>query len=175
MASSDELLLGAINCLAAATLISAGLGKLVAPSQHGQALAELRVPGPLHTAGAVRRYAVVECLGGLALLFAATRRPGGALVVAIGLAIAGLGGLGLARGSRSPCGCFGNPAGRPLGLTNVALGASLGAAGAANLVLPAPTGAATLLGTALTMLLLCLFVNRSWAWPLIRPQRGTLS
>jgi hypothetical protein len=175
MAWSDEALLGTVNSLVAATLISAGLGKLVAPSRLGQALAEVRAPDPLRTVGAVRLYAVVECLAGLALLFAATRQPGGALASAIGLAITGLGGLGLARGSSSPCGCFGNAAGPPLGWTNVALGVSLAVAGIANVVQRPATGSAPLLGAALAMLLLCLFVNRSWAWPLIRPRRGTMS
>jgi hypothetical protein len=175
MASPQDLVLLAVNSVAAATLVQAGLSKIAVPSQLRQALAEVGVPQTLATAHAIRLYAGIECAAGVALLFAATSQVGGVLVAAAGLVIAGLGGLGAARRSAEPCGCFGNPAGRPLGLTNVAIGGSLVAAGAANVALRSPTGPAALLGTALALLLLCLFVNRAWAWPLIRPRRGTAS
>jgi methylamine utilization protein MauE len=173
MMPSYDIVLVAVNSVVAATLMQAGLSKLAAPSRLGQALAEVGVPPALRTTPAVRVYAGFECVAGVALLFAPTRLIGGVLVAAAGLSIVGLGVLGAVRGSAEPCGCFGNPAGRPLGLTNVAIGGSLLAAGTVNAVLPAPTGPASVLGAALALLLLCLFVNRSWAWPLIRPQRGT--
>lgn len=173
MTSLPDVVLLALNSVVAATLIQTGLSKIAAPSHLRQALAEVGAPEALTTISAVRLYAGIECVAGATLLFAATRPLGGVLVAMAGLVIIGLGALGAARGSVEPCGCFGNPAGRPLGLTNVAIGASLVAAGAASVVLRSPTGPAALLGTALALLLLCLFVNRAWAWPLIRPQRGT--
>lgn len=173
MASMHDVVLVVVNSVAAAILVQAALSKIAAPSHLRQALSEVDVPDALTTTNAVRLYAGIECLAGIALLFSATRSVGAVLVAALGLVFIGLGGLGMARGSVEPCGCFGNPAGRPLGITNVALGAALVAAGATNLLTRSPTGSAALLGTALALLVLCLYVNRAWAWPLIRPRRGT--
>ncbi|MET7401639.1 MauE/DoxX family redox-associated membrane protein [Dactylosporangium sp. NPDC005572] len=178
--SSHEVLLLAVNSVVAASLVHAGLSKLAVPGPLRQALAELRVPAPLTTVAAVRAYAVAECLAGLALLADPTRAAGGVLVAGVGLAVAALGVLGIIRGSVTPCGCFGNRDSRPLGLTNVAIGLGFAVAGAlslaggaADLTPEAPVGAPALLGGAGAMLLLCLYVSRGWAWPLIRPRRGT--
>ncbi len=170
--SPYELVLVMVNSVVAATLIQAGLSKAVSPGQLREALAEVGVPQVATTDSVIRGYAVAECLAGVALLFAMTRPAGVVLVASTGLGIAGLGVLGLVRGSAEPCGCFGNPAGRPLGLPNVAIGVGLISAAAANTALPAPTDPAALLGASLALLLLCLAVNRSWAWPLIRLDRG---
>src|SRR5687768_4401948 len=116
--SPPEVLALAANSVVAAILLHAGLSKLAVPSPLHRALVELRVPAPLTTVGAVRAYAVVECLAGIALLLGPVRLAGGVLVAVVGLAVTALGLLGTARGSATPCGCFGNRDGRPLGLTN---------------------------------------------------------
>jgi methylamine utilization protein MauE len=172
MASSYDFVLLTVNSVVAATLVQAGLSKIAVPSHLRHALAEVGAPEALAATRAIRLYAGIECVAGIALLFAVTRQLGAVLVIVAGLVIVGLGGRGAARRSVEPCGCFGNPAGRPLGLTNVVIGALLVAAGAANVVVRSPTGPAALLGTALALLLLCLFINRAWAWPLVRPRRG---
>jgi hypothetical protein len=162
-----DILLIALNSAVAAILVQAGLSKLAAPAPLHRALTELGAPARLATPGAVRGYAVVECLAGVALLTGA----GGMLVAALGLAVAALGVLGAARGSVAPCGCFGNPGGRPLGLTNAAIGLGLALTGALNLTTAGPPASTP--GTAGLMLVLCLYVHRAWAWPLICPRRGT--
>ncbi|GAA0915214.1 MauE/DoxX family redox-associated membrane protein [Virgisporangium aurantiacum] len=169
---TDALLL-TVNCAVAAVLLHAGLSKLAVPVPLHRALVEVRAPAPLATVPAVRGYAVVECLAGVALLFGPTRAAGGAVVVLVGLAVAALGALGAARGSISPCGCFGIRDGRPLGVANVVAGFGLATAGSVNLAAAARTGAPAVLGATLAMLVLCLYVSRAWAWPLIRPRRGT--
>ena len=175
MAASVDLALLAANCVVAATLVQAGLSKLAVPAQLHRALTELGAPVALADPRTIRLYAGIECAAGVALLFSATRLVGAGLVAAVGVTIIGLGWRGATRGSAEPCGCFGSPTGRPLGLGNVAIGVGLVTAGAANLARPAPTGSAALLGAALALLLLCLLVNRAWAWPLIRPRRGATS
>jgi hypothetical protein len=165
----EAILLVGAACVAA-VLLQAGLSKLVRPDGLRRALAELGLP--LATTGTVRAFAVVECVAGAALLTAATRPAGAVLVVVTGTAITGLGLVGAVRHVVEPCGCFGGAHGRPLGLSNAALGAALVTGGAAVFVATPPTGTAAVLATALALLLLCVPVHRGWAWPLIRPARS---
>ncbi|MFI7080554.1 MauE/DoxX family redox-associated membrane protein [Micromonospora sp. NPDC049903] len=170
--SPYELVLVIVNSVVAATLVQAGLSKVVTPGQLRQALTEVGVPPSAASYGAVRGYAGIECLAGVALLLAVTRPVGIVLVATTGLAITALGLLGLLRGSAQPCGCLGDPDGRPLGLPNVVIGVALVAAAVVNTALPTPADPISVLGAALALLVLCLYVNRSWTWPLIRLDRG---
>lgn len=115
----------AMNCVAAALLISAGVSKLVKPDPFREALEEVvRGAGRLVSRPSVRLIAVLEIVGALALTSASLRVLAAFAVGCLGFCFVALGLAGSIRGSRLPCGCFGAANGsRPLGLVNVASGA----------------------------------------------------
>ncbi|MFC0503433.1 MauE/DoxX family redox-associated membrane protein [Micromonospora costi] len=166
------LVLGLIVCATAAVYVSAGLGKFAAPEHTRRAVRELfRLDEPTAHA-AVRVLALVELAAGAGLLVPAARPAAAVAAGALGLAFAAAGALGRARGTATPCGCFGRADSAPLGLRSVVVGLALAAAalavlgGASALTRPdlLPVGAA-----GLTVLL------AAWTWrdivrELIRPR-----
>ncbi|MEV4756498.1 MauE/DoxX family redox-associated membrane protein [Micromonospora sp. NPDC049559] len=160
-----------VNSLAAAVLLLAGLAKLVSPEHLRRALVELGARSALGTGGAVRAVALAECAAAGVLAVRPAWWLGSVLVGALGLSFALLGLVGAVRGSQEPCGCFGRPAGRPLGRVSVLTGFGLLATVAVNVWSGATPyePAAGPLGAALALLVLCLVTNRSWVVPLVRP------
>ncbi|TCO54345.1 MauE/DoxX family redox-associated membrane protein [Actinocrispum wychmicini] len=128
----------ALDPIAAAILLHAGFGKLIAPLATQKALVEIfpRARG-LITVTLLRCVAVVEIVAGCGLLTAA-RTVFATVIGVFGLCFAAMGAAGLIRGSSVPCGCFGASSRRPLGWTNIALGAALATVGSLNLLLSWP-------------------------------------
>ncbi|MEH1169828.1 MauE/DoxX family redox-associated membrane protein [Micromonospora sp. CPCC 205539] len=165
--------LGLIICAIAAVLVSAGLGKLAAPGASREAIAALlRLPEPA-AQRAVRLLAVVETLTGVALLVPDLRTAGAVLAGVLGLAFAGAGLLGRARGLATPCGCFGQRDSRPLGLRSVLVGLALAAGALAVLRSGADAAPRTDLlpiGVAGIVVLLAVWIWRDTARELVRPR-----
>lgn len=133
----------ALNAAAAAILLTAGIGKILAPQHVQAALAEvLPAPRGLFTTGRLRGAAVVEIAVAVSLLTTTTRIAGALGTAGLGLIFALLGAVGLRRGGGTPCGCFGVPGRHPLGWPNVGFGLALAAVGALNLLvsLTGPAG-----------------------------------
>ncbi|WP_433344674.1 MauE/DoxX family redox-associated membrane protein [Micromonospora sp. CA-111912] len=126
--TTATLVVGVVACTTAAVHLCAGLGKLVAPEHAREAVAGLlRLADPV-ARRVVRLLALVETFVAVALLVPVLRPTGALLAGVLGLAFAGAGLLGRARGLRAPCGCFGRPESRPLGAGSVLSGLALVAA-----------------------------------------------
>ncbi|MGP4026831.1 MauE/DoxX family redox-associated membrane protein [Actinomadura sp. 3N407] len=169
-----DLLPVAVNSAAASILFVAGVAKTVSPVQLGRSLNELlRLPGRGVTARHVRVFAAVELLTALSLTAAATRPAAAWATGVLGAAFALAGAMGLLRGGRTACGCFGGSADRPLGPFNIVVGVLLMAVPAVNLV-SGIGGATTYFFQASTglsggALLLCLWAHRGLVKDFTRP------
>ena len=164
-----------VNAALAAILIMAAIGKLISPGELRTATRELfsrrstQFPENAH----IRAFAIVE-LAAAALLFAAPTRLSGALLTAVlGLVFAASGAYGMARGASEPCGCLGNPSGKPLGARNVGIGIAMAVAAVAANTVIGTAGAANYAAEMLTVsslltLALCLWVNRERIIPVLR-------
>lgn len=106
----------------AAILMCAGAAKGAVPSPAADALTDLLRPARPVPVSFVRGFAVTELVAAALLMWAGTRTAGLVVIALFGLVFAGLGVVGVVRGGREPCGCFGRAAGRPIGWSNVALG-----------------------------------------------------
>lgn len=127
----------------AAILMCAGSAKGAVPSPAAEGLTELLRRSRPVPVWFVRVFAVTE-IAAAALLMWPTTRPAGLVVIALfGLVFGGLGVVGVVRGGREPCGCFGRVTGRPIGWPNVALGGLMLATALALLGLRASTEPAT--------------------------------
>jgi hypothetical protein len=178
---SGYWLLAACNAVASALLINAGIAKLVAPARLLRAVAELAgVPGRDAGELLARGLGAAELAVAIALLVRPARLPAGVAVALLGLSFAGVGLLGVRRGSSVPCGCFGGAGRQPLGWANVGLGVLLAAAWPVNALtwrLPAHDYQAAVIGLAsIATALSCLWLNRHLITPLFaarsRPGRG---
>ena len=176
MTSHWAWLVGGVNAVAASVLVVAATAKLAAPRQSLLALRELfGSRSERLTAHGVRAFAVVEVAAAVALLVAGTRTAGALLVAALGACFASLGLLGRVRRSRVACGCFGRAGGRPLGLSNAAMGLALVLAAPLNLSIDVSAATAhdysraALIGAALGSLAFCLWVQRRVVLTLRRP------
>jgi hypothetical protein len=162
--------------LVSGTLLCAGVAKLAVPGPAARAIGDLlpRVAG--RAVVAARTLAVVETATSLMLLLPAARIASVVAGVLLGLLFAGAGAVAAARGLGAPCGCFGRPVGRPLGLRNVLLGVLLAAACAlvAAVGLGAATVALPVLGTATVALLLTGWLYRDMIGDLL-PASGRAS
>jgi hypothetical protein len=120
------MLFAAGNAVAVAILANAGVAKLVSPMPFRRALGEVapRIGNQVGRA-TVRLVASVELIAALGLLAFAARSWAAMVVAALGSCFAVLGTIGWLRRSSVPCGCLGVENERPLGPTNVALGAAL--------------------------------------------------
>ncbi|MEV8516508.1 MauE/DoxX family redox-associated membrane protein [Dactylosporangium sp. NPDC051484] len=132
MMTIDWVLL-AVNALLSTVLVRAAAEKLANPSVTAAALREALPQFGLDGSGVVRGAAAIELVAALALAVPVLRRPDAVLVGLLGLVFAVLGAVGQLRGSRQPCGCFGASSARPLGWSNLALGAGFVAAAGFNL------------------------------------------
>lgn len=112
----------AANAVVAALLLRAAPSKLVTPGPSAAAVGELRPGGRPVPAVVVRAFAAVELIAALCAAIPVSRLAAQILVAALGTVFAALGVLGLVRGSREPCGCFGEDDGHPLGVVNILLG-----------------------------------------------------
>jgi len=174
---SGDWVLAAAAAAAAAVLVNAGVAKLVSPGQLRGAAAEVSpLGGRLLTAALVRGLGMAEIVAGMGLLISQVRLPAAIAVSALGACFSALGALGLARGSSLPCGCFGAVGARPLGWTNVWLGAALVLAWPV-IVLAGPVPAlgysqAAVLLASIAVVLLCLWLNRSLIAALRRAPRA---
>ncbi|MFC5823579.1 MauE/DoxX family redox-associated membrane protein [Nonomuraea insulae] len=122
MGLADSAELGC-SAFSGAVLIHGAAGKLVRPDIAAEAFRELRVPGASSTL--MRVFAGFELAAVTALALPFPVSPGWAAIGLLGLAFLGLGALGTVRGSLRPCGCAGTRDARPLGPSNVLMGASL--------------------------------------------------
>lgn len=175
MGPADWILLAA-NALAAAMLLTAGLGKLVSPDPVRRALTEI-VPGTVRTRTVVRGFALAETLAAVSLLVPAVRVPAAAGTSALGVCFVALGLRGRFGRSTEPCGCFGPSSRRPLGWANVGVGLALAAVYPLNARLApgmdlADYQASGTLLTAVGAIALCLHVNRRLIVRLLWPTRG---
>lgn len=124
MTFTDALLVCA-DAVVVALLVRGGAAKLVAPALGAAAAGELRPDrGPV-PAAVIRALAVVEIAVAVAMALPSLRGPAHVPLAALGLLFAGAGILGLLRGSTEPCGCFGADSTRPLGASNVLMGAAI--------------------------------------------------
>ena len=104
----------------------------------------------------------------------------GAFVTFLGLSFVAFGVAGWVRGAGSPCGCLGQPAGRPFGLANVCAGLALLVATFASLSAHLQSGswdeylAVAPTATALEALALCLWLNRHLIMSSFRPTTPAL-
>jgi hypothetical protein len=171
--------LAGANALAAALLLNGGMAKLVSPAQLGRALGEL-----LGRAGApprwVRGSAAVELAVAALLLAEPTRSTGALLTAVLAACFAVLGVAGLARGSDTPCGCFGQAGARPLGLINVLLGAALMLvyllnAAASGVRLDGRHAPAAVLAASTATVVLCFWLNRRLVRQLLLPATNEVS
>ncbi|MGC4893997.1 MauE/DoxX family redox-associated membrane protein [Micromonospora sp. DT31] len=132
--SAAELLATMSICLVSAVLVCSGLGKLATP-RHARQLFMALLPVRRGTAlSLVRAVAAVEAVVGAALLVPAGRPAAAAATAALGAGFAAAGLAGRQRGTTLPCGCFGRPEGRPLGVRNVLIGLALVGFGTALLL-----------------------------------------
>jgi hypothetical protein len=135
MDSSAWVLAGA-NALAASTLLTAGIGKQVAPVPVGVALGELfPVFSRALLTKTLRVFAAVEVLVAMLLLFGDTRLAAAAATSLLGLCFVVVGLRGEFSRSTAPCGCFGSASHRPLGWVNVVIGLALAVTGPVNALL----------------------------------------
>jgi hypothetical protein len=173
-----DFVLVAANAVVASMLVNAGLLKIVSPVPLRDAIAEL-APRRAHllSARSVRIIAGVEVVAGLGLLFPVTRVPAAVLAGGFGVVFAAAGVGGRIRHSSVPCGCLGGSSRQTLGLASVATGAAFAAAAVVNVaVVPPAIGAAVYVrgaavGTALLMLLQCLWAHRESVHRLSNPER----
>lgn len=141
----------------AAILMCAGSAKGAVPSPAAEALTALLRPAGSVPVWFVRVFAVTEIVVAGLLMWAGTRTVGLVVTAAYGLVFAGLGMLGIVRGGREPCGCFGRAAGRPIGWPNVALGGVIVATALVVLAVRddvTPAAAPTLLATTAVLILI---------------------
>jgi hypothetical protein len=167
-------LLPAINAGAASLLLNSGIAKTISPGPPLRALAEVS-PALEKYLGkvALRGVGVAEIAVAAALLLAPLRLPAAIAALALGAGFALLGLLGILRGSKAPCGCFGASSRRPLGWANVLLGIVVACAGPANIV-----GTATaryseiaLIAAAIGAVALCVYMRRELIVQFLWPRR----
>lgn len=143
MRLTDWFLAGA-NAVVIAILLNAATAKLVAPSLSAAAIGELRSARRPIAVGLVRLLASIELVAAFAVPIPALRMPAQAVVGVLAIGFAGLGTLGVLRGSREPCGCFGSASSHPLGWINVALGLAFLGVVAVNVAVRHPHDASAL-------------------------------
>lgn len=141
-------------------LIRAGAAKLASPAILTAAIDELwpgrRLAPPLAWS---RALAVSETLTAVLLAAPTGRRAALVLLMAFGLGFAGAGVLGLARGARKPCGCFGVGNHHPLGTVNVTIGCLFLSFAIFAMQVPAPEDGT---GFAATTVLLAIIGSIVW-------------
>jgi hypothetical protein len=134
----------------AAILLCAGPAKAAVPRPAASGLTGVLGSALPVTPSFIRVFAVSEIAVAALLMWATTRAVGLTAAAAFGVAFVGLGVVGVARGGREPCGCFGRATGRPIGWVNVVLGALILAASVVLLRIPGsvhPAAPQTLLAT----------------------------
>jgi hypothetical protein len=139
-----EFLVMGVNAAVIVLLLRAAPPKLVAPSLTAAAVGELRSPRRPPPVSLIRSVAVLELATALAVAIPALRLPAQSTVALLGLLFLGAGTLGMVRGSRRPCGCFGAPSTTPLGIVNVLLGIAFLAAAWLNVAVRDLDGAGTM-------------------------------
>lgn len=177
MASNSVLVMG-VNAGATAFLITAGMTKLVSPEQLRLALADvLGDLGRWVTKSRLKGFAVTELIAGVSLSLPVTRLPGAWAVGVLGACFAIAGVLGRLRRSTTACGCFGQSAGRPLGLVNVLLGAAFLAVPVVNhAVTTSDAGEyfySSAVGASLATVLLTLWAHRQLIKKFTRPLKAS--
>jgi hypothetical protein len=163
-----DWLVTAVTAAAAAVLIAAGAGKLAIPGPLRRAVAEVfPASGRRVTSVVVRAFGAVEIAVAAGMLAGPVRLMSAIAAAALGACFAVLGVLGLARGARLPCGCFGAASQHPLGWVSITLGAALLAPwpvlaghGFAGRVPGVGYSTAAVLLTSIGVVLLCLMQNR---------------
>jgi hypothetical protein len=147
-------------------LIRAGAAKLASPNMAAIAMSEVWRGRAAPSLGSVRLVSVIELMTTLLVATPAGRRPALVMILALGVGFASAGWLGLERGVRKPCGCFGVASDRPLGIGNVVIGCVLvGFAGLALVVKVPDDGTIFSVATAL------LAVAGSAGWLLVTVRR----
>ncbi|SCE78726.1 Methylamine utilisation protein MauE [Micromonospora viridifaciens] len=158
-----------------AVLLCSGLGKLATPRHTRQLFVELLRVRRGTALTLVRAVAVVETVVGAGLLLPASRGAAAAAATGLGASFAAAGLVGWSRRTTLPCGCFGRPERRPLGVTNVLIGAAVVVLGVVVLaldpsaVLPPDRMAIV---TASLVVGLALLLWRGMVVDLVRPRTG---
>jgi hypothetical protein len=122
--------------VAVVVLVRASAAKLASPTVAASAVSEILPRRLALRPRSVRLVAVVELVTAVLAAIPVARRPATGLILALGVVFAGVGVLGLLRGSNKPCGCFGSGSDRRLGWSNVASGALFVIFAAAMLAVP---------------------------------------
>jgi len=151
-------------------LIRAGATKLASPAVLITAIHELwpgRAPPRLEWPYAL---GIIEITTAVLLATPNGRQPVLVLLVALGLGFAAAGVLGLIRGARKPCGCFGATSRRPLGAVNFTFGCFFLGFAVLALQLPAPEAS-----TAFTEATVSLAIIGSIVWLLSSGRRSIRS
>ncbi len=119
-------LIAAVTAGAAVLLINAGVAKLTTPGPLRRAMAELLPIRRVQVSGEmVRAFGAAETAVALGLLIVPARFVAAIAAAALGLCFMVAGGIGVARRTTVPCGCFGAATRHPLGWVSIALGATL--------------------------------------------------
>lgn len=170
-----DLILPAVNAVAASLLLNSGIAKTVAAGPPRRAVEEIvPVLGGAVIGAVLRVAALAEIAVAAALPFAPLRVPAAIAVLLLGASFVALGLLGTVRHSKAPCGCFGTSGKRPLGRLNVLLGLALVAVYPVNAAWPAGADypVATLLSTSIVSIALCAYMRRELVIQLLMPERG---
>ena len=164
---------GLVGAVLAGTLLCAGAAKMAVPIHLSRTIRSLLPVAATYAVVLTRVVAGTEIGAALALSVPATRNVGAVAGIVLGTAMAATGAAGAARRLRSPCGCFGRAAGRPLGLPNVAFGVVV--IGLSVLLLADRSGGwagndgLPVLGTAAVALMLTGWLHRAMIKDLCRP------
>jgi hypothetical protein len=154
-----EWLVMCVNASVMVLLLRAAPAKLVAPSLTAAALGELRPHRRPPPVGLIRFVAVLELATALAVAIPASRLPAQSTVAILGVLFLGAGTLGMVRGGRKPCGCFGATSTSPLGVVNVLFGIAFLAAAWLNIVVRDLDDAGT---TSTDAALLAIIASAAW-------------
>lgn len=157
-----------VNGVVAGVLLTAGLAKAVSSDRLADALAELAPTVSGRTRGlSLQAFAFLELFVAAGLPAAAVRLWATVAAGVLGLGFCAVGGLGLLKGSKTPCGCFGASSTHPFGWANIGTGLAIAAAVPANLAVsrasmpsPAAYSAVALPVASASAALLCLWANR---------------
>lgn len=170
-------LIDTAGALLAGMLLCAGMAKIAVPSHLARAITGLAPALSDRSIPVARLVGVAEAGVALALSIPVTRAVGVIFGIALGVLFAAAGAIAAMRGLDSPCGCFGRPGGRPLGIRNVVFGIAV--VGFSLALLGDGTGgwAASdglpMLGTAAVAVLLTGWLYRDMIKDLFRPLRST--
>jgi hypothetical protein len=170
MSLAEWLVMG-VNASVIVLLLRAAPAKLVAPSLTAAALGELRSSRRPPPNNLIRFVAVLELVTALAVAIPVLRLPAQSTVALLGLLFLGAGALGMVRGSRRPCGCFGAAGTTPLGIVNVLFGVAFVAAAWLNVVVRDLDSAGTMSGNAA---LVAVIASAGWLIVANRKQVATV-